>query len=116
MRNLGSRVEKRWGLQPGPHAYIVWLGGPATGTMQWTIKGLGVQLSGPYRGCGFHTASTSKANFGTCAENPLLGPARTTRGPSAGGTGEKDEHVLLDMATGPAWISCTEGCCTTDAT
>lgn len=116
LRNLGQRVEKRWGLQPNA-TYPIWLYTGVGGTL-YTITGNGVNVTGTYHGCGYHAANSSRANFGSCAENPRmvssdLGHGTVSRGPSGGG-GDKDEHILHDRASGPAWISCTEGCCTTD--
>lgn len=115
MRNVGQGVEKRWGLTPGSHYYSVWIRGPAN-AIRWRIHGLQVDISGPYRGCGYHTMpSSSSANFGSCTENPPLVGRSIGRGPAENWTDGSKEHILLDRATGPAWISCTDGCCTTDA-
>lgn len=115
MRNLGDHVEDRWNLVAGG-TYIVWLSGPPGGPTRWTIKGHGMQISGPFVGCGYHAADTSKANFGNCMENPAPVVTRSIRrGPAEHAGSGKDEHILLDRATGPAWISCTAGCCTTEA-
>lgn len=117
MRNLpGGKVERRWKLQPGSHYYHVWITGPAGGPTRWTIKGQGVNVSGPFRGCGYAAASVSRANFGDCMENPWPGrPAPGRSGPSDGGGSDKPDHPFFATADGPAWISCREGCCTTDA-
>lgn len=114
MRNLGTNAEARWGLKPN-NTYSIWLSSGFAGT-QYTIIGSGVNVTGTYHGCGHAPADSSRANFGTCADNPfpLVGPARN-RGPSSSGDDDKRGHTLLDRGTGPAWISCTEGCCTTDA-
>lgn len=113
MRNLGDGIEQRWGLRPGGH-YVVRIHGPPN-AVRWTISGPQVNLSGPYRRCGDHTMpDSSYANFGSCAENPSSVRPPTRRGPAAVGTDGKNEHILLDRATGPAWVSCTDGCCTTD--
>lgn len=115
MRNVGQGVEKRWGLRPGNHYYSVWISGPAN-AIRWRIQGMQVDTSGPYRGCGFHTMpDSSYASFGSCAQNrPLVGRS-IGRGPSEAGSGGNMTHILLDKGLGPAWISCTDGCCTTDA-
>lgn len=116
MRNIGTRREARWGLKPN-NTYSIWLhsGGTTGGTM-YTIIGSGVNVTGTYHGCKHDPAGSSRANFGNCADNPypLAGSARS-RGPSSSGEEGKSEHTLLNRATGPAWVSCTEGCCTTDA-
>ncbi|HUR91855.1 MAG TPA: hypothetical protein VMY38_04200 [Gemmatimonadaceae bacterium] len=114
MRNVGTRDEARWGLKPN-NTYSIWLSSGFAGT-QYTIIGSGVNKTGTYFGCGHSAAASSRANFGTCADNPypLVGAGRTS-GPSSSAEGDKPGHTLLDRATGPAWISCTEGCCTTDA-
>jgi len=119
MRNLGPGTEARWGLQPGK-TYSIWLSEALNGTTLYTIKGPGVKVVDEYHGCGYHAATTSKANFGSCAENRLSATSATggnagSHGPSEAGTG-KEGHILLDRASGPAWVSCNEGCCTTDAT
>lgn len=116
MQNLGQGVEARWGLIPGNHYYLVWIHGPAS-NMRWTIRGRQVDTSGPYRGCSFHRMpDSSYASFGTCVQNrPLVGRS-IGRGPAEGGGEDMKEHLLLNKATGPAWVSCTDGCCTTDAT
>lgn len=115
MRNIGAHQEARWGLKPN-NTYSIWLHSGITGETMYTIIGSGVNVTGPYHGCGHAPADSSRANFGTCAENPhpLAGGARS-RGPSSSGELDKGEHTLLDRGTGPAWVSCTEGCCTTDA-
>lgn len=117
MRNLspGGHVEGRWGLQPGNHYYHVWLSGPVGGPTRWTIKGQNVLVSGPFTGCGFHPADISRANFGNCRDNPMPSARSTrTRGPSEHASSDKAGHILLNPADGPAWISCREGCCTTE--
>lgn len=117
LRNLGSLVERKWNLQP--HGlYLLWLNESPAGGALWTMRGPGVELVGRYEGCGYHAATVSRANFGSCAENPVArqrAMGALSRGPSTGEPGDKDEHILLDRASGPAWISCTEGCCMADA-
>ena len=116
IRNLSNnRVEDRWGLQPNT-TYYIWLSAAPGGTTAWAIKRPGEPAiaSGPLEGCGHPQATVDSASFGTCADNPYPRPgAARSGGPSS--EGGKGEHTLLDRATGPAWISCTEGCCTTDA-
>lgn len=115
MRNLSNnRVEARWGLQPNT-TYYIWLSAAPGGTANWTIKRPGdvAIASGSLEGCGHPQATVDSASFGTCADNPYPRPgAARSRGPSS--EGGKGGHTLLDPATGPAWITCTEGCCTTD--
>lgn len=112
IRNLGALVEARWGLRPN-NTYSIWLSSGSSGT-EYTIIGSGVNTTGTYHGCNHGPANVSRAKFGTCADNPWppVAGARS-RGPSSSGEDDKVEHTLLDPATGPAWISCTEGCCTT---
>lgn len=114
MRNLGTNQEARWGLKPN-NTYSIWLSSGFAGT-QYTIIGSGVNVTGNYYGCGHAPADSSRASFGTCADNPSrMARGSHNRGPSSPAEDAKSEHTLLDRATGPAWISCTEGCCTTDA-
>ena len=117
MRNLGTRVEARWGLQPNG-TYPIWLYSGTVGA-SYDIRGNGVNVTGYYFGCKHKPATTSRADFGTCADNPAAMSARLGSGaPSASGPADGEDkagHTLMDRATGPAWISCTEGCCTTDA-
>lgn len=112
MKNIGGLVEARWGLRPN-NTYSIWLHSGVGGT-HYTIIGSGVNTTGTYHGCNHAPANVSRAKFGTCADNPWppVAGARS-RGPSSSGEDDKGEHTLLDPATGPAWISCTEGCCTT---
>lgn len=115
----GNRDEGRWGLEPNS-TYYIWLSGPAGGPTTWTIKGPGVFVEGPLRGCGHPPAGSDSASFGTCADNRpsaamSRGPNERSGASSPDGGTVKFVHTLLDRATGPAWISCTEGCCTTDA-
>lgn len=113
IRNTGDSVEARWGLKPRT-TYSIWLHRDTAGATVYTVIGSGVNRTGTYVGCRHTPADSSRANFGTCSDNPwpLAGGARS-RGPSSSGENHKGEHTLLDRATGPAWITCTDGCCTT---
>lgn len=118
MRNTGTRVEARWGLQPNG-TYSIWLHSGTIGA-SYTIIGNAVNVTGTYFGCGHSPADSSRASFGTCADNPMPMSSRMGRNgfsnaSSPDGGDDKGGHTLLDIATGPAWIACTEGCCTTDA-
>lgn len=115
MHNTGSYIEAKWGLEPNDH-YVIWVEAAGAGRARYIIRqGQEEIVSGPYIGCKHNPATADSTAFGNCRENPypLVGGQRS-RGPSAGAD-DKFEHTLLDRDSGPAWISCTEGCCTTGA-
>lgn len=117
MRNLGTVNEGRWNLRPGRRYIIAVYSGVAGGTYRITHEGPGGPLgSGVYHPCGpAHEPPTSSATFGACRDYGT-GPAPNSSigsGPSAGEPATRG-HALLGPADGPAWISCTDGCCTTD--
>lgn len=113
-------IENRWGLLPGEE-YKIWLQRDLAGRSLYAIKGPGIPIfMGLYRGCGHQEAPVSRANFGTCNENPtaVAGAGSTESNVGSGPFshdehGDKEAHTLLDRSTGPAWVSCTEGCCMT---
>ena len=118
MRNLGTtRVENRWKLQP-KGTYSIWLYSGTAGAL-YRIRGGGLNIVGTYVGCDHPPETTDKASFGTCQDNPHQhGPSMRRNGSSSGPAedgGDGTARTLLSPLTGPAWISCTEGCCTTDA-
>lgn len=121
MVNLSqTHTERRWNLQPGM-TYHIWLRRSPAGPTAWEIRGPGGSVAtGPFMGCNHPQASADSASFGTCED--IRSAAATSRGrndfsraSSIDGGDSKATHTLLHPATGPAWISCTEGCCTTDA-
>lgn len=115
MHNTGNYIEAKWGLEPNGH-YQIWVYANAAGRATYSITTQGNEIvSGPYIGCNHPAATADSAAFGNCADNPLVRGARSRGGPSTAGADEKFEHTLLYPASGPAWISCTEGCCTTGA-
>lgn len=123
MRNLGGTVEARWRLLANGSVYHIWLhsGGGKTG---FTIlgPGAGPNRTGAYHGCKHQPANAARASFGTCDDRPwpppLAGRARNgfSRASAPDDRGMKFEHRLLAPETGPAWLTCREGCCTTGAT
>lgn len=121
MRNLGTERDLRWGMRPR-RVYVIAVHSDAAGLGYkiWPEGPGGPIKVGSYYPCGHGGQSppTSSATFGACGDTVVTGPpARGTlasRGPAESGSAGKPSHVLFDVHNGPAWISCTDGCCTTD--
>jgi hypothetical protein len=123
MRNLGDAVELRWGLQPH-RTYIIRLWDhPPTGRTGYSVDGPGIPTqTGTYHACAHAKVdNSSRATFGSCAdtlpsgEMPGLVGGGAARGPSASAEPAAERHRLFDIRSGPAWITCETGCCTTGA-
>lgn len=119
MRNLGTVNEARWNLRRDRIYIIAAYSSAAGGTYKiWSEGGGPAIKTGVYHACGHGGESppTSSATFGECGEVGSSSAAGKTRasGPAADEHPRRG-HVLLSPANGPAWISCTDGCCTTDA-
>lgn len=127
MRNLGTEPDTRWGLRPR-RVYVIAIHSDAAGTGYkiWPERGGGPIRTGTYYPCGHGGESppTSSATFGACTDSFVkhavpqpgaLASAEALRGPMAGEAPAVPGHALYDRLNGPAWVSCTDGCCTTDA-
>lgn len=115
MYNSGPGVEKRWGLEVGQEYFVVITpGGPGPGG-RWQITGPGSPSSpnrrGDYTQCTpIHgRPPTSSAKFGDCSD--ALAANGTHAKLDANGPG----MFTLNTRSGPAWVSCETGCCTTEA-
>lgn len=123
MRNLGTERDLRWGMLPGRN-YVIAVHSEAASTRYkiWPEGPGGPIKVGIYYACGHGGESppTSSATFGACDASIVESLSQSTqstlanRGPAEGPTAGKPSHVLFDVRNGPAWVSCTDGCCTTD--
>ncbi len=126
MRNLGTEPDLRWGLRRN-RVYVIAIHSDAAGTGYkiWPEGGGGPIRTGTYYPCGHGGESppTSSATFGACREVvkhsvPQRGSPSSVealRGPAGGEASTLPRHALYYRENGPAWIACTDGCCTTDA-
>lgn len=119
MINRGPGVEARWGLVPGVEYFIavnrggryniIEMGNASPGSPRPNRTGSYHECKGPQ-----HTPqATASAKFGDCSS------VKHTEGSDAAsaGRGPSDaSHAAptLNSFTGPAWITCDAGCCTTD--
>lgn len=122
MKNLGGFTEKRWGIKPNQTFIIHLQPNPGSGPALYSVEGpLSTTVPQPYWACAHPKVdSTSRATFGNCGDTTNTGQmprflGGRSRGPDAGPESSAAAHRLLDPADGPAWITCTEGCCTTGA-
>lgn len=122
MRNLGSLVERRWGLRP-KQVYLIQLErNVGNGRADFLINGPFVSI-GPeaYVACRHPKVDlTSRATFGNCGDTLSSGQmprplGLRSRGPTADSESPAGPHELLDPLDGPAWLTCRTGCCTTGA-
>lgn len=126
MVNVGAYKDARWGLTPGQTSYIVSFpratsqgeyailevsATPAPGAKVKVVKANGIYRYCPHGG----TPSVSEASFYTCEQRAQM--HRRSRSSDAGsGPNGGDDDVLVQNLDGPAWITCSAGCCTTEAT
>lgn len=123
MRNLGSERDLRWNMRPH-RVYVIAIHSDAAGTGYkiWPEGPGGPIKIGTYYPCGHGGGSppTSSATFGSCTDTVVMNSPRlkpgtvAARGPAEDENEARRGHVLFDVRNGPAWVSCTDGCCTTD--
>jgi len=114
--NSGPGIEERWGLEVDKeYLVIITPGGTGQGGRYQIVgpgNGNNPNRVGNYYQClPLHgRPAESSARFGDCN-------ATVTSAGTHADIGSSDDAAVasLDPGSGPAWISCETGCCTTDA-
>lgn len=125
MVNFGADGDARWNLTPGDTSYIISFP-KATSAGEYAILEVSansvpgdkvrvVKANGTYQYCQHGgPPPASEASFYTCTKKAEM--HRRSRSSDAG-SGPSADVELLSLSPsldGPAWVTCSAGCCTTD--
>lgn len=131
--NLGDAREAMYGLENGPYDFLLYVF-PATGTAngRWVIERVGKALpynhvtvaEGTQVGCNHPTNwNSSFGEFRSCADGPPPNPPASARSGALPQSGIRTAGfnlfagfiALQARSTDPIWLTCTSGCCVSDA-
>lgn len=122
--NFGTSRDARWNLTSGDTSYIISFP-KAASEGEYAILEVSansvpgdkvrvVKENGLFRYCQHGGApATSSASFYTCERKRAMHGRSATS--DAGSGPSADDDALIQDLDGPAWVSCSAGCCTTEA-
>ncbi|MEX1185426.1 MAG: hypothetical protein WEA80_02450 [Gemmatimonadaceae bacterium] len=123
--NFGTSRDARWNLTSGDTSYIISFP-KAASEGEYAILEVSansvpgdkvrvVKENGLFRYCQHGgPPPVSEASFYTCDEKAEM--HRRSRSSDAGsGPNASGDDLLVPAMDGPAWVSCSAGCCTTEA-